>query len=71
MDKIKGTILGFGFSLLLLALMIWLYREISSAFEILVGLGFVVFFGIQLLLMILWPKFIKLFNKLSPLEEEN
>ena len=31
---------------------------------------FVVFFGIQLLLMVLWPKFIiPLFNKLSPLEE--
>jgi len=69
-DKIKGSILGFVFSVLLLALMIWLYRMISSAFPntwwILV---FVVFFGIQLLLMILWPKFIiPLFNKLSPLE---
>ena len=69
-DKIKGSILGFVFSVLLLALMIWLYRVISSALPntwwILV---FVVFFGIQLLLMILWPKFIiPLFNKLSPLE---
>ena len=70
-DKIKGTILGFGFSLLLLAFMIWLYREISSAFENTWWVWvFVVFFGIQLLLMILWPKFIlPLFNKLSPLEE--
>ena len=70
-DKIKGTILGFGFSLLLLALMIWLYREISSAFENTWWVWvFVVFFGIQLLLMILWPKFIiPFFNKLSPLEE--
>jgi STE24 endopeptidase len=71
MDKIKGSILGFAFSFLLLALMIWLYRVISSAFTntwwVLV---FVIFFGIQLLLMILWPKFIiPLFNKLSPLEE--
>ena len=70
-DKIKGTILGFVLSLLLFALMIWLYRSVSSAFPkswwILV---FSVFFGIQLLLMILWPKFIiPLFNKLSPLEE--
>jgi STE24 endopeptidase len=69
-DKVKGSILGFAFSLLLLTLMIWLYREISSAFPnawwVMV---FVVFFGIQLLLMILWPKFIiPLFNKLSPLE---
>ena len=70
-DKIKGTILGFGFSSLLLALMIFLYREISSAFEDMWWVWvFVVFFGIQLLLMILWPKFIlPLFNKLSPLEE--
>ncbi|MBT3636512.1 MAG: M48 family metallopeptidase [Opitutae bacterium] len=70
-DKIKGSILGFAFSLLLLALMIWLYREVSSAFpDTWWVLVFVVFFGIQLLLMILWPKFIiPLFNKLSPLEE--
>ena len=70
-DKIKGAILGFVLSLLLFALMIWLYRSVSTAFPkswwILV---FSVFFGIQLLLMILWPKFIiPLFNKLSPLEE--
>ena len=47
------------------------YREISSAFENTWWVWvFVVFFGIQLLLMILWPKFIlPLFNKLSPLEE--
>jgi len=70
-DKIKGALLGFVFSLLLFALMIWLYRSISSAFpQVWWILVFVVFFGIQLLLMILWPKFIiPLFNKLSPLEE--
>lgn len=70
-DKVKGSILGFLFSFLLLALMIWLYREISTAFPHTWWIWvFVVFFGIQLLLMILWPKFIiPLFNKLSPLEE--
>ena len=66
-DKIKGTILGFGFSSLLLALMIFLYREISSAFEDMWWVWvFVVFFGIQLLLMILWPKFIYLCSTSCP-----
>ena len=70
-DKIKGAVIGFVFSLLLFALLTWLYRIVSGAYPkswwILV---FLVFFGIQLLLMILWPKFIlPLFNKLSPLEE--
>lgn len=70
-DKIKGTVLGFVLSLLLLALMIWLYRYLLDALgQSWWVLVFIVFFGIQLLLMILWPKFIiPLFNKLSPLEE--
>lgn len=73
MDKIKGALLGFGFSLLLLTLIIWLYRLVSAPSALGQNwwvLVFVVFFGIQLLLMILWPKFIiPLFNKLSPLED--
>jgi STE24 endopeptidase len=71
MDKIKGTILGFGLSYLLLALLIWMYRTISEASpEYWWAAAFVVFFGIQLLLMVLYPKLIlPLFNKLTPLED--
>ncbi|MAN38017.1 MAG: hypothetical protein CMI21_10455 [Opitutae bacterium] len=70
-DKVKGLLLGFVFSFLLLALLVWLYRALSGAFpETWWVWVFVVFFGIQLLLMVLWPKFIiPLFNKLSPLED--
>jgi STE24 endopeptidase len=70
-DKIKGTILGFGFSYLLLALLIWMYRTISEASPQYWWIAaFVVFFAIQLLLMVLYPKLIlPLFNKLTPLED--
>ncbi len=69
-DKIKGTILGFGLSYLLLALLIWMYRTISEASPgYWWAVAFVVFFGIQLLMMVLYPKLIlPLFNKLTPLE---
>ena len=70
-DKIKGTILGFGLSFLLLSLLIWMYRTISEAFpHYWWAATFMVFFGIQLLMMVLYPKLIlPLFNKLTPLEE--
>jgi STE24 endopeptidase len=70
-DKIKGTFLGFGLSYLLLALLIWMYRSISEASpEYWWAVAFVVFFGIQLLMMVLYPKLIlPLFNKLTPLED--
>lgn len=69
-DKIKGMVLGFGLSYLLLALLIWMYRTISGASpQYWWAAAFVVFFGIQLLMMILYPKLIlPLFNKLTPLE---
>ena len=71
MDKVKGIILGFALSYLLLALLIWLYRTISAASpEYWWAAAFVVFFGIQLLMMVLYPKLIlPLFNKLTPLED--
>ncbi|MDG0964129.1 MAG: M48 family metallopeptidase [Opitutales bacterium] len=71
MDKVKGMILGFVLSYLLLALLIWLYRTISEASPAYWwAMAFVVFFGIQLLMMVLYPKLIlPLFNKLTPLED--
>ena len=64
MDKVKGIILGFALSYLLLALLIWLYRTISAASpQYWWAAAFVVFFGIQLLMMVLYPKLIlPLFN---------
>ena len=69
-DKIKGMVLRFGLSYLLLALLIWMYRTISEASpQYWWAAAFVVFFGIQLLMMVLYPKLIlPLFNKLTPLE---
>jgi len=71
LDKIKSTFLGFGLSYLLLALLIWMYRTISEASpEYWWAAAFVVFFGIQLLMMVLYPKLIlPIFNKLTPLED--
>jgi STE24 endopeptidase len=70
-DKIKGMFLGFGLSYLLLALLIWMYRTVSDASpQYWWVAAFVVFFGIQLLMMVLYPKLIlPLFNKLTPLED--
>ena len=70
-DKIKGTLIGFTLSFLLLALLIWMYRTISEASPNWWWVGaFVVFFMIQLLMMVLYPKLIlPLFNKLTPLED--
>ena len=70
-DKIKGMFLGFGLSYLLLALLIWMYRSVSEASPLYWWVAaFVVFFGIQLLMMVLYPKLIlPLFNKLTPLED--
>ena len=70
-DKIKGTLLGFGLGVVLLSILIFLFREISKFFpNYWWVISFIVFFGIQLLLMIIWPKVIlPIFNKLSPLED--
>ena len=71
LDKVKGIVLGFSLSYLLLALLIWMYRLLS--FELPQIWWIIVFFGIfiiQLLMMVLFPKLIlPLFNKLTPLDE--
>lgn len=70
-DKLKGLVLGFGIGILLLSFLLYLFREISSFLpEMWWVLSFCIFFIIQLILMVLWPKiFLPLFNKLTPLEE--
>ena len=70
-DKTKELFIGFFLGFLLFALLIWLYRNTSNLSpDFWWILAFLVFFIIQLCLMVLWPKFIlPLFNKLSPLED--
>ena len=69
-DKIKENLLGFLFGTLIFALLIWLYRTLSSFSSYWWLIAFCTFFLVQLSMMILWPKFIlPLFNKLSPLED--
>lgn len=69
-DKLKGSILGLIIGTLLFALLIWLYRILSNWSDYWWLVAFLVFFVLQLSLMVLWPRFIlPLFNKLSPLEE--
>ena len=70
-DKGKGLIIAFVFSYLFMAILIFLYREISlhqpDYWWVLASL---IFFILQMLAMILWPKLIlPIFNKFSPLEE--
>jgi len=70
-DKIKGVIIGFILGFLILSLLIFLYRQLSTIFPVFWWvLSFLIFFSIQLAMMVLWPKLIlPLFNKLSPLED--
>lgn len=70
-DKLKGVVLSFVIGVPLLGLLIFLFREISivlpNTWWI---LSFCIFFLIQLILMVLWPKiFLPLFNKLTPLDD--
>ena len=71
LDKVKGIVLGFSLSYLLLVLLIWMYRLLSFELpQIWWIVVFLVFFMIQLLMMVLFPKLIlPLFNKLTPLDE--
>ena len=56
-DKLKGLVLGFGIGILLLSFLLYLFREISSFLpEMWWVLSFCIFFIIQLILMVLWPK---------------
>jgi STE24 endopeptidase len=70
-DKIKGVGIGLLLGCSMLSLLIFLYRECSILFPNFWWIiSFCVFFSIQLVMMVLWPKLIlPLFNKLSPLED--
>ena len=72
MDKIKENMIGLLLGVLLFALIIWLFRELSNISSYWWFFAFTTFFLLQLSLMVLWPKFIlPLFNKLTPLEDGN
>ncbi len=69
-DKLKESVLGLIIGTLFFALLIWLYRMLSNWSDYWWLVAFLVFFVLQLSLMVIWPRFIlPLFNKLSPLEE--
>lgn len=69
-DKVKENILGLILGTLIFALLIWLYRTLSSFSDYWWFFAFSAFFVFQLAMMVLWPKFIlPLFNKLTPLED--
>ncbi len=70
-DKIKGAFIGLLFLVLILSLLDWLYRSLQQSFPSTWWImAFLSFFALQLVLMIVWPKFIiPLFNKLTPLED--
>jgi STE24 endopeptidase len=71
-DKIKENMVGLLLGVLLFALIIWLFRELSNISSYWWFFAFTTFFLLQLSLMVLWPKFIlPLFNKLTPLEDGN
>jgi len=71
-DKIKENIIGLLLGVLLFALIIWLFRELSNLSSYWWFFAFTAFFLLQLSLMVLWPKFIlPLFNKLTPLDDGN
>jgi STE24 endopeptidase len=66
-DKLKGAALMFAIGFPLLWLLLSLVRWVGDAWWI---WGFGVFFGFQLLMLVLYPKLIvPLFNKLTPLPE--
>jgi STE24 endopeptidase len=65
-DKIKYSILTFALGFVLLSLLLLFFRQFPKTWWI---IGFVLIFGFQLLMMVLYPKLIlPLFNKLTPLE---
>ena len=70
-DKIKGAFIGVLFLILIISLLDWLYRSLEQSFPSTWWIiAFLSFFALQLVMMIVWPKFIiPLFNKLSPLED--
>ncbi|OUU39172.1 MAG: hypothetical protein CBC16_07955 [Verrucomicrobia bacterium TMED56] len=69
-DKIKEFFLSIFLGSLIFWILINLYRYFSQISDFWWVWAFLTFFGIQLALMVLWPKLIlPLFNKLSPLED--
>lgn len=67
-DRIKGTVLTFVLGVPLLALVLWIQRELGTWWWLYAALGI---FLIQLLMMVLYPKLIlPLFNKLEPLKDQ-
>ena len=67
MDKVKGALLGFIIGFLIIWLLLQLVVWLEDWWWI---WGFFVLFGVQLLMMILYPRLIlPLFNKLTPLPE--
>ena len=70
-DKLKEFLLGFCLGWVILSLMLFLHKWGATYFPSFWWLiAFLAFFIIQILLMVLWPKFIlPLFNKLTPLKD--
>jgi len=70
-DKFKETLLSFVFFFLMIGLLVFLYRECSALSPNYWWFwSFGAVFFIQLVLMVLWPRFIlPLFNTLSPLKD--
>ena len=71
LDKFKELVIGFCLGWILLTVMLFLHKWGVTYFPSFWWLiAFLVFFTIQILLMVLWPKFIlPLFNKLTPLKD--
>lgn len=66
-DKVKGLVLGAILGLPLLALLLWFFRALPQTWWL---WGFGAFFVFQILMLLLYPRFIlPLFNKLEPLPE--
>lgn len=66
-DKIKGGIIGLLLGLPLLALLLWIFQMLPNTWWF---WGFIVFFAVQLIMMVVYPMWIMpLFNKFTPLPE--
>lgn len=66
-DKLKGLTIALLLGYPLLALLLWFFRALPQTWWL---WGFAAFFGFQLLVLLLYPRFIlPLFNKLEPLPE--
>ena len=66
-DKFKGLVLGLVIAYPLLCLLLWLFEVLPNTWWL---FGFVAFWIVQILMLLLYPRLIlPLFNKLSPLPE--